>query len=237
MGAVFKRELKNYFTTSLGYTFIGLYLLFSGISFVMDIFLPNILQGHSVYYANLLDFLAWVGIFLIPILTMRLWPEEKSQKTDYLLLTSPISLYKIVLGKYFAALVMFLIVTAFTLVYAVLCIGFVNSEILNILINYIGFILLGASFIAIGFFASVITNNQVVAAIIGFVLCMGSLLLSSIASNFGGVVREIILWLSIPVRFSSFLMGRLVIEDIVYLLSFCVLMIVIIAKIIEMKKR
>ena len=80
MGAVFKRELKNYFTTSLGYIFIGLYLLFASVSFVMSIFLPNMLQGQTVYYANLLDFLAWVGIFLIPILTMRLWQEEKSQK-------------------------------------------------------------------------------------------------------------------------------------------------------------
>ena len=132
---------------------------------------------------------------------------------------------------------MFLIVTVITFVYAGLCIGFANSEVLNILINYIGFILLGASFIAIGFFASAITNNQVVAAIIGFVLCMGSLLLSSAASNFADVVREVILWLSIPVRFSSFLMGRLVIEDIVYLLTFSVLMIVIITKIIEVKKR
>ena len=132
---------------------------------------------------------------------------------------------------------MFLIVTVITFVYAGLCIGFANSEVLNILINYIGFILLGASFIAIGFFASVITNNQVVAAIIGFVLCMGSLLLSSVASNFNEVVREVVLWLSIPVRFSSFLMGRLVVEDIIYLLTFSVLMIVIITKIIEMKKR
>lgn len=237
MGAVFKRELKNYFNTSLGYIFIGLYLLFASVSFVMSIFLPNILQGQTVYYANLLDFLAWVGIFLIPILTMRLWPEEKNQKTDYLLLTSPNSLYKIVLGKYFAALVMFLIVTVITFVYAGLCIGFANSEVLNILINYIGFILLGASFIAIGLFASVITNNQVVAAIIGFVLCMGSLLLSSIASNFNNVVREVIIWLSIPIRFSSFLMGRLVIEDIVYLFTFSAVMIVIITKIIEMKRR
>jgi len=147
------------------------------------------------------------------------------------------SLYKIVLGKYFAALVMFLIVTVITFVYAGLCIGFANSEVLNILINYIGFVLLGASFIAIGFFSSVITNNQVVAAIIGFVLCMGSLLLSSIAGNFGDIVREIILWLSIPVRFSSFLMGRLVIEDILYLLTFTAVIIVIITKIIEIKKR
>jgi len=237
MGAVFKRELKNYFTTSVGYIFIGLYLLFASASFVMSIFLPNILQGQPVYYANLLDFLAWIGIFLIPILTMRLWPEEKNQKTDYLLLTSPKSLYSIVLGKYFAALVMFLIVTVITFVYAGLCIGFANSEVLSILINYIGFILLGASFIAIGFFASVITNNQVIAAIIGFVLCMGSLMLSSIASNFNDVIREVIIWLSIPVRFSSFLMGRLVIEDIVYLLTFSALMIVVITKIIEIKKR
>ena len=156
-------------------------MLFASVSFVMSIFLPNMLQGQPVYYANLLDFLAWVGIFLIPILTMRLWPEEKSQKTDYLLLTSPNSLYKIVLGKYFAALVMFLIVTVITFVYAGLCIGFANSEVLNILINYIGFILLGASFIAIGFFASVITNNQVVAAIIGFVLTFSSYVYNNLA--------------------------------------------------------
>lgn len=237
MGAVFKRELKNYFTTSLGYIFIGLYLLFASVSFVMSIFLPNILEGHPVYYANLIDFMAWIGIFLVPILTMRLWPEEKSQKTDYLLLTSPRSTYSIVLGKYFAALVMFLIVTALSFVYAGICVGLVNSDVINIVINYLGLILIGACFVSIGFFASTITNNQVVAAIIGFVLCMGSLMFASVASNFADIIRECVVWLSIPVRFSSFLMGRLVVEDLVYLLSFNVLMIVIITKIIELKRR
>lgn len=237
MGAIFKRELKNYFTTSLGYIFIGLYLLFTSMSFLLDIFWPNFAANQPIYYSNLLYYISWLGVFLIPVLTMRLWPEEKSQKTDYLLLTSPNSTFNIVLGKYFAAFFMFLIVVVISFIYAGLCVGLAGADLVSILINYIGLILYGGALISIGFLASVLTNNQVIAAIIGFVLCMGSLLLSNVVSNFDGIISKTILWLSIHVRISSFFMGVVALEDMVFLITFSLLMILIISKIIDMKKK
>jgi len=237
MGAVFKRELKNYFTTSLGYIFIGLYLLFTSMSFLLDIFWPNFTAAQPVYYANLLYYISWLGVFLIPILTMRLWPEEKSQKTDYLLLTAPKSTLSIVLGKYFAAVVMFLIVIVASFVYAGLCVGLAAADVVSILINYMGLVLYGGALISIGFLASVLTNNQVIAAIIGFVLCMGSLMLSNVVSSFNNFISKIILWFSIHLRISSFFMGIVAVEDIVFLITFRILMLVVISKIIDMKKR
>ena len=164
MKAIFKRELQAYFKTPVGYIFIGMFLLVAAFFFIMYTLLSAIPTVDSIFY-NLLS----IFMFLIPILTMRLLSEEKNKKTDQVLLTSPISTTEIVLGKFFAACVVYFIALAFTLLFLVVIAFHGEIVYLQTLCSYLGFILLGACLISIGLFISSLTENQIVAAVVTFV--------------------------------------------------------------------
>jgi ABC-2 type transport system permease protein len=163
MIAVFRRELKAYLASPIGPVFMGLFLLVTGIFFAV-IYLLN---PGAARYVQLLNSLTLLFVFIVPILTMRLLSEDARQKTDQLLLTSPVSVTGVVLGKYLAAVAVFLLTLAATLAYPLIMSfyalgGLAWAEIVG---GYIGFFLLGAGFISIGLFFSSLTDNQLVAAL------------------------------------------------------------------------
>jgi ABC-2 type transport system permease protein len=162
MRAVFRRELRSYFTSYIGYVFSGVFLVFSGIFFAIT----NLLSG-SPSFLNVLNTMTFVCVFLMPILTMRLLSEDRRQKTDQLLITSPVGITAIVLGKYLAAMVYFLATLAVTVLYPVIMSFYALGGLgwWEILGSYIGFVMLMSSFIAIGLFFSAITENQLIAAV------------------------------------------------------------------------
>jgi len=163
MIAVFLRELKSYFENVTGFIFMGFFLLLSGIFFVFNNLIPQ-----SPNYNGVLGTITFIFLVVVPILTMRLLSEEARQKTDQLLLTSPLSLTGIVLGKYLAALAVFLLTLIVTFLYPVL-ISIVGSVVVSEIVGgYIGFFLLGSAFIAVGLFVSSLTDNQVIAAVVTF---------------------------------------------------------------------
>ena len=164
MLAIMKREFKAYFSSPTGYVFMGFFLLLTGFFFVMS----NVLQASPDYNA-VLGSITFIFLIVVPVLTMRLISEETKQKTDQLLLTSPLSLTKMVLGKYFAAVGVFLLTLLVTALYPVLLSLFGSVAVWEILGGYIGFFLLGSAFIAVGLFVSSLTDNQVIAAIVTFV--------------------------------------------------------------------
>jgi len=159
-----KREFKAYFSSPTGFVFMGFFLLLTGFFFVMS----NVLHASPDYNA-VLGSITFIFLIVVPVLTMRLISEESKQKTDQLLLTSPLSLTKMVLGKYFAAVSVFLITLLVTALYPVMLSFFGSVAVWEILGGYIGFFLLGSSFIAVGLFVSSLTDNQVIAAIVTFV--------------------------------------------------------------------
>lgn len=163
MIAVLKRELKTYFLTPTGYIFMGFFLLISGFFFAIG----NLFSA-SPNYNSMLSTINFVFMILVPILTMRLLAEESRQKTDQLLLTSPLSVTEIVLGKYLAAVTVFLLTVAVTCIYPIILSFFGSIAVSEIIGGYLGFILLGSSFIAVGLFISSLTENQVVAAVVTF---------------------------------------------------------------------
>jgi ABC-2 type transport system permease protein len=163
MIAVFLRELRSYFENITGFVFMGFFLLLSGIFFVFNNLIPQ-----SPNYNGVLGTITFIFLIVVPILTMRLLSEEARQKTDQLLLTSPLSLTGMVLGKYLAAVAVFLLTLIVTFVYPVL-ISLVGSVVLSEIVGgYIGFFLLGSAFIAVGLFVSSLTDNQVIAAVVTF---------------------------------------------------------------------
>jgi ABC-2 type transport system permease protein len=167
MLAIFARELKSYFQNITGFIFMGFFLLLTGIFFT----LIN-LANQSPQYNAVLGNITFIFLLVVPILTMRLLSEDMKQKTDTLLLTNPISITGVVLGKYFAALSVFLMTLAITVLYPILLsiVGIISvSEIAG---GYIGVIMLGAAFIAVGLFISSLTDNQVIAAVVTFAVLL-----------------------------------------------------------------
>ncbi|MDR3138560.1 MAG: ABC transporter permease subunit [Treponema sp.] len=163
MTAILKRELKSYFLTPLGYIYMGFFLLLTGVFFTF----MNLLS-QSPQYTGFLGNVLFIYLFAIPILTMRLFSEERRQKTDQLLLTSPVSISGIVLGKFFAALALYLLTLVITVFYALVIAAFGELAVWETVGSYIGFIFLGASYIAVGIFVSAGTENQFTAALISF---------------------------------------------------------------------
>jgi ABC-2 type transport system permease protein len=163
MLAIFKRELKAYFLTPIGYIFMGLFLLLTGIFY----FFNNLLSGRS-QFTGFLGSILLIYLFAIPLLTMRLFSEEKRQKTDQLLLTSPVSITGIVTGKFIAAMVVYCGTLLFTVAYAVVIAFFGDLQTWETLGSYIGFVFLGAAYISVGIFISALTENQLTAALVSF---------------------------------------------------------------------
>lgn len=167
MLAVFLKELRAYFTSAIGYIFIGIFLLITGIFFAMY----NLLSA-SPAYNNTLQSLITVFLFIIPILTMKIMSEETKTKTDQLLFTSPLKITDIILGKYFAALSIFTISLLITGLYPMILSMFGTVSVLEIFTGYIGLFLLGSTLIAIGLFVSSLTENQVTSAVISFAVLL-----------------------------------------------------------------
>ena len=132
MAAIIKREISAYFLSAIGYIVLAAFYIFGGFYFYMSVLMSNT-TDLSYTFSSLFV----IMIFVIPILTMRLFSEEKKQKTDQVLLTAPVSLTSIVLGKYFAALIMYLFCILITLVYAVIISFFNTPDWITVLGNFL----------------------------------------------------------------------------------------------------
>lgn len=163
MLAVLKKEFLSYYSSLTGYIFMGFFLFLSGLFFTM-----SNLGMSSPDYNSLMGSITFVFLLVVPILTMRLMAEETRQKTDQLLLTSPLSLTGIVLGKYFAAVLVFFLTLAVTFIYPIILSTMGTIAVAEIVGGYIGFFLLGAALISVGLFISSLTENQVIAAVVTF---------------------------------------------------------------------
>ena len=188
MIAIFKRELRAYFLTPIGSIYMGLFLLITGLFFTF-----GNLFAKSSQYSGFLGNVLFIYLFGIPLLTMKLFSEEKRQKTDQLLLTSPLSITEIVLGKFLAALVVYSMTLVVTILYAVVIGIYGDLLIWETLGSYIGFLFLGACYIAVGVFISASTENQLTAALVTFFSLFVIWLLDPIAQivpsdTFAGVI-------------------------------------------------
>ena len=163
MTAVYKKELKSYFLTPGAYIFMGAFLFIAGLFFSLQ----NIFTGNSDV-SGFLNNLIFIFLLVVPILTMRLFTEEKRQHTDILLLSSPVSITGIVLGKYMAAVTVFLLTLIITMLYPLLLSFHGTMDWAQIWGTYVGFFFLGSAFIAIGTFMSEVAESQTTAAILTF---------------------------------------------------------------------
>lgn len=179
MTAVYKRELKSYLTSMIGYLFIFFILVLAGIYF-------SAYQLSSAYpkFEYTMSALTFVFLISVPILTMRVLAEERKQKTDQLLLTSPVSVKGIVMGKYLALVTVFAIPMAVMCTYPLIMSKFGTISYKGAYTAILGFFLLGCANIAIGVFFSSITESQVIAAVLTFVFLFAFYMMNGISSFF-----------------------------------------------------
>jgi ABC-2 type transport system permease protein len=177
MLAIYKKELKSYFTSMTGYVFIAFFLVIIGLYLVVY----NMINQYA-NFEYVLSSISFIFVLLVPILTMRLMAEEKKQKTDQLLFTSPLPVSKIIMGKYFAVFTVFLTVMGIICLYPLILLQFGAVPLKVAYSSILGFALLGAAYIAIGLFISALTESQVVAAVISFVVILITALMDGIVT-------------------------------------------------------
>ncbi len=216
MGAIFKREMKAYFTSPIAYIFIAVFYVYTGTYYVQ----ANI-RGATSDMTYVFAGVFTLMMIMLPLLTMRLMSEEQKQKTDQCLLTAPVNLAEIVMGKFFAALCVFLCGMAIYIPYIIVIYKLAGSIAwATVLGNMLALLLLGACFISIGMFVSSLTENQIVAAIASFIIIMVFYMIDVFAQNVSVTwLRTVMASLGFYNRYIEFTNGIINITSIVFFLS------------------
>lgn len=218
MLSVIKKEFKSYFLSPIGYIFIGLFLLMFSIFFYTDVIQYGSTNFEYIFYSG-----ATILTFIVPILTMRLFAEERKSGTEQLILTSPISLFKVVFGKFIAATIIVLITEICTLMYFGILCFFGMPHLSTALATLIGFFLLAISYISFGILASSVTENQIIAGI----LTVGFFILTWFLPQFSPIFNNF----SLINMFAKFPLGQIDIADTVTFITFtisCILLTLIV---------
>lgn len=216
MIAVFKREMRSYFTSIIGYAFLVIYLALSG-----AILCYTTLFSMSADVTPFFSYLLILSAVALPLLTMKSFSEERKAKTEQLLLTSPVSITGIVFGKFLAAYVMFAGCVILNTLYTLVLLNYAQLKLAVLFGNLIAILLVGMAFIAIGLFVSALTENQLAAAIGTIAIILVFLLIGLISSLIPSSypVRYVFSFLSIFTRFQAFSNGYFDISAIIYYIS------------------
>lgn len=231
MFAVLKRELSAYFSSPIGYIYLAVFYVFSGYFFF------GVLYSNTTSLSNVFNGMFTIIMLLIPILTMRLMSEDLKNKTDQALLTAPISLLSLVLGKFLSALIVYCLGVAITLVYAVVIATFAPPDWTVVFGNVLGMLLLGAALIAIGMFISALTENQVIAAVGGFAVGFSLILVNSLSSLISTEwLKKFVSGLSFMERYDEFTNGILDISNIFFFISICAVFVFFTVRVFEKRR-
>ncbi len=232
MRAILNREFGAYFHSMLGYVFLTLFLLLGGVMF----FMQNILRLNASMTGFFSNMVSW-AIFLLPILTMRLFAEDRKSRMEQLLLTAPVSIPEIVLGKFLGAFGIFLCAMLLFLFYPVVLSFFGTVPVAETVSCFVGFILFCAGILSIGALLSSVTESQIVAAVGTYAIMIIMMFLSSIARGSGiAWISTLMAWISPLDRFYDFTMGILNLESVVYYLSLIGLMLFFTARVFEKRR-
>ena len=232
MFAIFKRELKAYFTSPLGYVFLAIFYAFSGLFFY---FFSQSVGSTDISSVFLMMFI--VLMVFVPLLTMRLLSEDKKQKTDQLILTAPVSLLSIVMGKFLAAYAIFAIGVAVMPVYGFVMSTFATVSWLPIWGNTVGLLLLGGIFVSIGLFISSLTENQMIAAIGGFFINLMILLMNTLKSALpNGFLQDVLSSISVYSRYSEITNGIFSLSSLIFFVSVIFIFLFLTVRVLEKRR-
>ncbi|MDY3845642.1 MAG: ABC transporter permease subunit [Eubacteriales bacterium] len=217
MSAIYKRELRSYFTTPIGYIFLSVFMLFSGILFCYSTLFS--MSGDISTYFTVMPILITV---LLPLLTMKLFCEEKKQKTEQLLMTAPISIISMVTAKFLAAYTLYAGAVAVSSLSFIILYFYAQIQTATLIGSVFALLLVGGAFVAVGVFVSSITESQLAAAVIT-VAILAVMMFISLINSFIDVyfIRFIFNSVAIYTRFRNFTQGVFDISALFYYLSVC----------------
>jgi ABC-2 type transport system permease protein len=229
-----KKEIRTYFTSPIAFAVMAVFLVLTGFFFYSIIWWFNsqsIQMSQNPYYyqqininqmvfAPLFNNISIILLLMLPLLSMRLFSEEKKIGTEELLYTSPVSVVQIILGKFLAALAVLACMLLLTWIPAIFTFFFGNPEPAPILTGYLGLFLMGGAFLAIGIFFSSLTENQIVSAILTFGALLLFWILNWASASAAGFWKDVLNYLSFFQHFDDMARGILDTTDLVYYLSF-----------------
>ncbi len=228
------KEIRSAFSSPVAYVVLTGFLLLGGwfffnllarFNYVYAIYsaqaahnpqLMSRLNLNELVMAPLLHNLSVILLFLIPLITMRSFAEEKKAGTYELLLTSPLRVSEIVIGKFAGSFVFLLVMLGLACLYPIILVSYGNPETGVIIAGYIGIALVGVTFLAIGLFASSVTENQIIAAVVGIVINLFLYVISWPAETAGGTLGKLLSYLSLTEHFSQLVKGIVDTKDLAY---------------------
>ena len=232
MTAIFKREFRSYFTGGIGLAYCALFIFLANFSYH-----ESFVTQYSSNFVGIFNAILGNMAFLIPILTMRIWSEEKKQKTDQLLLTAPVTPMQLVMGKFMAAMAVYLLSLALTLAYPIITSTYDGVvEWYLIIGNYIAIICVAAAYVAICQFMSCLTESQIISAILSLATLMCFSLVQEIVGTDIDFLYEIASFISIQLRYTNFIQGIFLLSDIVYFISLAAFFLFITSRVIDKRR-
>ncbi|MBN1561261.1 ABC transporter permease [candidate division KSB1 bacterium] len=236
--AIYQREVKSYFSSPIAYVVIGLFLILAGIFFYLIIsnfmqmcmrvdmmaqqyrMAPQKMNVNLMAIRPIMHNLSLFALFFLPLVTMRLYSDEKRTGTIELLMTSPVTNLQAILGKFFAAATLYLVMLGGTFLYIIFLFLYGNPEVGPIFTAYLGLLLLGLCYIAFGVFFSTLTDNQIIAAVSTFVFILFFWAIGWVSGFVSPSLGETLSSFSLIEHFDDFAKGVLDTKHIVYYISF-----------------
>ena len=252
--AVYSKEMRSYFVSPVAYVIAGVFLFLSGYLFRNILMQFNMLclqlgqraqqMGGQMPALNLnemvvVQFFAvmdFIWLLIVPMLTMRLYAEEKKTCTIELLMTSPISSVEVLLGKFFACFSLYSIIVSLTMVYFVILEAYGSPDWGPIFSGYLGYLFLGATFISVGILASALTENQIVAVLLSFGILLLFWLIDWSASFAGPTAAKILQYMSFIEHLEDFQRGVIDSKDVVFYLSFSFFCLFLTTRVVESRR-
>ncbi len=212
--AMFRRELRSYFNSPVAYVVIVVFLAIIGWFFTGNLFLMNIASLRVMF-----ELVPLVFLFFVPAITMRLLAEEKKSGTLELLTTKPVLDAEIILGKFSAALTLLVAALVPTLLYVLTLIVLGSPDLGPVVTGYLGLLLMGSVYIGIGLFASSLTENQIVAFILSFLIVLALFLMDKVLMYVPEGIASTVEFLGIDYHFGNIARGVIDSRDVIYFLS------------------
>jgi ABC-2 type transport system permease protein len=229
---IFGKEIKSYFSSPIAYGLMAFFALVAGYFFYVyvAIFVSRSMESQMMGRGMPMDVNEWVirpmlmnvsviGLFIIPMITMRLFAEEKSRGTIELLTTSPVRDWEIIVGKWLAALALYAAILAISMLNVVVLFFYGKPDISPILTGYLGLLLQGGCLLAIGTFLSTTTRNQIIAGVATFAICLMLWVLDWVSSYETAAWAKVVAYMSVITHFEPFAKGVIDTKDLIFYLS------------------
>ncbi len=252
--AVYTKEMRSYFVSPVAYVIAGVFLFLSGYLFRNILMQFNLwclqfgqraqmgmggmpaLNLNEMVITQFFAVMDFIWLLVIPMLTMRLFAEEKKSGTIELLMTSPLRTIEVMLGKFFACFSLYGIIVSLTLIYFVILEAYGSPDWGPIFSGYLGYLFLGATFISVGILASALTENQIVAVLLTFGMLLLFWLIDWSASFAGPTAAKILQYLSFIAHLEDFQRGVIDTKDVVFYLSFTFFCLFLTSRVIESRR-